>query len=198
MNEPPPLEEGWYLMSVADLEVELRRLRRPDTTEPSGAQRLSQTDALAYRAAGNLPDERGRTLRLVLALDPRSGAPALDARRRRYEPDYDDPPTWRRDGSIPINVVPLPRSKHPRHAVRAWYDDREVGALEREWQATGAVGGLRIPADVRGFVLKTILSLRAAGKVVDIESITGSVSRWVSPEDVEWIRSSLEAANSGT
>jgi hypothetical protein len=198
VNAPPRLEEGWYLMSVADLEVELRRLRHPDSTEPSGARRLSQAEALSYRAAGNLPDGRERSLRLVLFVDARSGAPAVDARRRRYEPDYDDAPTWRREGSVPVNVVPLRTSEPEPRAPRAWFEDPEVGALEREWQATGAVGGVRIPAEVRGFVLKTILSLRAAGKVVDIESITGSVSRWLSPEDAQWVRSSLEAANSRT
>ena len=58
MRPGEELREGWYLMSVADLELELARLRSPHEAFPSShAKRLSTDEALAYRSAGNLPDE---------------------------------------------------------------------------------------------------------------------------------------------
>ena len=47
------LAEGWYLMSVPDLEKELARLRDPQRTAAhSGAKALTVEEALAYRDRG--------------------------------------------------------------------------------------------------------------------------------------------------
>ena len=189
----PPLEEGWYHMSVSELEQELARWRIPGTRkDPSAARRLSTAEAMALRDAGNLPDEEGRSLRLVLHIED-AGAASLDAKRRRFEPDYHDPPTWRRRGSAPVNVVPLRLTESPPPA--AWFDQPELAALEREWRTTGAVAGLRIPAEVRGFVYKTVLSLRSAGRAVNVDTVASSISRWTSTDDAAQIRRALEDAN---
>jgi hypothetical protein len=182
-------------MSVSELERELARWRDPGTRNgPSTARQLSTADALAHRDAGNLPDEEGRSLRLVLHVDE-AGASALDAKRRLFEPDYHDPQEWRRPGSAPVNIVPLRVTELSPPATAAWFDQPELAALEREWRTTGAVGGLRIPAEVRGFVYKTLLSLRATGRAVTVDTVASSISRWTSPEDAERIRRALKDAN---
>jgi hypothetical protein len=56
--------------------------------------------------------------------------------------------------------------------------------LEAEWQRTGAIGELRVPADYRGFVFKTVVSLRTAGIVVTQQAIIDSISRWLAPSQV--------------
>ena len=186
------LEEGWYLMSVADLEAELAHLRGASRPRGLTTLSLSQEAALSFRDAGNLPDAHGRSLRLVLQVGPEP----LAVKRLRYEPDFHSPPIWRRAGSKPVNVVPL-RTAPPAHDAneRAWWEQPDVAELEREWQDTGAVGGVAIPADYRSFVLKTIASLRSAGVVIDVDSITGSLSRWLAPDQVAEIRASLAEAN---
>jgi hypothetical protein len=190
------LGEGWYLMSTGELERELRRRRAPESSmPPSGARRLSIADALAYRNAGNLPDANGRTLRLVLWANRSPGAPSLEERRMRYEPDYHEAPTWRRPGSVPVNVVPLRSIEGPPVPDQAWYERPELAALEAEWVATGALSGMRIPAELRGFVYKTVLALRSAGEEVGVGSVVASVSRWLPSEDAERVRAGLEAVN---
>jgi hypothetical protein len=190
------LEEGWYLMSIGDLERELARLRDPEAElPPSGARRLSIADALAYRDAGNRPDEHGRTLRLVLLVERGPGAPSLEAKRLSYEPDYHRPPAWRGPGSAPVNVVPLRPPSAPPAPDRPWFEEPELAALEAEWRATGALSGLRLPADIRGFVYKTALALRSAGEEVGVDTIVASVSRWLSPEDARRVGVALEEAN---
>lgn len=186
------LEEGWYLMSVADLEAELAHLRDPARPRGTTTLQISQRDALAFRAAGNVPDEHGRSLRLVLEV----GGEPLASKRLRYEPDFHAPPDWRRAGSKPVNVVPLRTEPPPDDGTeRAWWEQPDVAELEREWQETGAVGGVRIPAAYRSFVLKTIASLGSAGVVIDVDSIAGSLSRWLTPEQVAEIRAALGEAN---
>ena len=177
-------------MSVRDLEIELARHRDPDRTlEPSEIRPLTIEEALAYRAAGNLPDERGRTLRLVLWVDGRP----LEDKRLRYEPDFHSAPTWRKEGSKPINVVPLKTAgRTPVETEGAWWDQPDMSPLEAEWQRTGTVGGIAIPADLRGLVFKTIVSLRAANVEVTEDSILNSVSRWLSPGQVEELRRAFE------
>ena len=187
------LAEGWYLMSVPDLEIELARARGEDRGE-SNALHLSVEDALAYRNAGNLPDEHGRTLRLVLRIAGEHDLRSLDEKRARYEPDYHDAPDWRRDGSMPVNVVPLRSSVVTGDEV-AWWEDPAVAKLEEEWSRTGAVGGVRIPADYRSFVYKTIISLRLSGREVTVETVSDSIARWLSPEDHARVRAELESAN---
>ncbi|HEX2236602.1 MAG TPA: hypothetical protein VHK89_10030 [Actinomycetota bacterium] len=189
------LEEGWYLMSAAEVEAELARLRDP-SRPATGARRLSSQDALARRDAGNVPDGEGRSLRLVLHND-RPGVPgAVEARRLRFEPDYHDAPRWRRHGSVPVTVVPLavgPRRSSP--APESWLDDPALAALESEWRATGAVAGLAVPPDLRGFVFKTVLALRAGGVEVSPATVSDSIARWVPPHVAEEIRAALTRAN---
>src|SRR5207247_1162866 len=99
------LREGWYLMATRDLEIELARFRNPGAHLPeSNARPLSVDEALAYRASGNLPDKQGRTLRLVLHVEDEAALAAIDAKRAVFEPDFHSAPTWRREGSKPVNV----------------------------------------------------------------------------------------------
>ncbi len=189
------MQEGWYLMSVRDLEIELAALREPARAGDSNAIRLSVTEAIDFRDRGNLPDVQGRTLRLVLELDDEP----LSTKRLRYEPDYHAEPSWRREGSKPINVVPIPSPRRrPERApapATEWWEQPDVAELESEWQRTGAVRGLQVPGDYRSFVLKTIASLDGAGIDISVESVTASMSRWLSPEQVSEIREALAEAN---
>jgi hypothetical protein len=190
------LEEGWYLMSTADLELELRRRRGEDNVPVSGAVRLTVEEALAHRNAGNLADARGRRLRLVLLIENPEDLVDLGARRLLFEPDYHDPPTWRTPGSTPVNVVPLRERGSPdTRRSGPWWEDPDMAAMENEWSGGGRVGGVAIPADFRGFVYKTILSLRAARRPVTPETIADSVARWLSPADADRIRVALREAN---
>ncbi len=195
MSERGGPTEGWYLMSTRTLERELHRWRSHEVDEhASDAVRLTVEEALAHRDAGNLPDERGRTLRLLLVVRDRNDLQNLPAKRLLYEPDYQDAPTWRREGSKPVNVVPL-RQDIERSPERPWWEEPEVAALEEEWRATGAVGELCIPAGYRGFVYKTILSLRGAGRDVTVDAVADSLERWLPPAESAAVRSALHAAN---
>lgn len=196
-GNPPPdgpaslIGEGWYLMSVRDLEIELARRRDPSRRKQrSNARSLNVEEALAYRDAGNLPDELDRTLRLVLILDNEP----LSDKRLRYEPDFHATPAWRRTGSRPVNVVPLAidPSRLPTSGDLPWWQQPDVAPLEEEWQQSGAVGGIRLPGPYRSFVLKTIASLRSAGIEVTQASILSSVSRWLQPDQVVELREAFE------
>lgn len=186
------LAEGWYLMSTRDLEIELARFRSPDAERASsGAVRLSVEGALAYRDAGNLPDGQGRTLRLVLHVRDETDLASLDAKRLAYEPDFHAAPAWRLPESKPVNVVPL-RHRGVRLVTHdAWWEDADVGALEKEWSATGTVAGLVVPAAYRGFVYKTVIALQRAGIEITATSVADSVERWVPPEEAARIRAAL-------
>jgi hypothetical protein len=188
------LQEGWYLMSTADLEIELARWRHPDEVHPpSNARPLSVAEALEYREAGNLPDELGRTLRLVLIAQNDEELAHLHDRRARYEPDFHQAPAWRRAGSRPVNLVPL-RGSGVEGRPRAWWDDPQVAALEEEWRRTGRMAGLRVPGEYRAFVLKTVLALRSAGLPVTAQTVADSIARWVPALEAERIRAALRAA----
>ena len=181
------------MMSASDLELELKRWRNPDESVPvSQAQALSIEEALAYRDAGNLPDTKGRSLRLVLQVNDSAELSYLQQKRLRFEPDFHDAPTWRREGSKPVNVVPLRRADVKGHDGKAWWDDPDVAALEEEWSRSGMIAGMSVPADIRSFVFKTVLSLRSAGRAVDPDSVADSIARWMSPEEAEQIRRALE------
>ena len=190
------LEEGWYLMSTSDLERELARFRGA-AVPASGAVRLSIDEALAYRDAGNLPDPKGRTLRLVLHTAETADVASLDSKRLVYEPDYHDPPSWRSEGSKPVNVVPLRRARAQAEATDPWWERPELRELEQEWSRSGTVHGVAVPAAYRGFVYKTALALRAAGIEVTAESLADSISRWEVPDDAERIRTALGLPPSG-
>jgi hypothetical protein len=189
------LREGWYLMSSADLEIELRRFRSSKGAEPSNAVRLAMEDAIRYRDAGNLPDDLGRTLRLVLRVDSAEDLRSLDEARSRFEPDHHDAPAWRRPGSKPVNVVPLRAPDVEVSPPEAWIDDDEMAELERRWLEDGRVHGVRVPADYRSFVYKTASSLHRSGRPVTVSTIVDSLSRWMEPKDVDAIRAALEAEN---
>ena len=181
-------------MSTPDLERELARWRDPSTPlPPSNAERLSVADALAYRDAGNLPDALDRTLRLVLVARTLGEVRALGRKRALYEPDYHSAPTWRREGSAPVNVVPL-RAPDVAGDPSPWWESSDVAGLEEEWEATGRIGGLAVPAEYRGFVFKTVVSLREAGLPVDEDTVADSISRWLGPEQADEVRRALREA----
>ena len=180
-------------MSTEDLERELARRRGEDVPE-SSAQSVSTDDALAYRNRGNLPDELGRTLRLVLRIENEEDLASLDTKRLEYEPDYHEQPAWRVEGSKPVNVVPLRAARVTANSTDAWWDDETMASMEDEWRRTGMVGGLKIPADYRSFVYKTIAALRSAGRPVTVESVVASIARWLAPADADEIRVALEEA----
>ncbi len=180
-------------MSSSDLELELKRWRSQDTDPPpSGALRLSVADALAYRNAGNVPDDRDRSLRLVLHVNDAAQLSYLQQKRLEFEPDFHDAPTWRRDGSRPVNVVPLRRDDVKGAGGGAWWEDPDVAQLEEEWSRTGSVAGMPVPAELRSFVYKTVLSLRAAGRPVTPASVADSLARWLPAKEAEHIRGALE------
>ena len=188
------LQEGWYLMSVADLEIELRRIREPGrVNEPSRAERLSNEAALEYRNAGNLPDEHGRSLRLVLRGAPES----LGTSRLRFEPDFHRAPSWRRPGSKPVNVVPLPdeRPRTDAGTEKAWWEQDDVAGLEAEWNRSGEVAGIVVPGAYRSFVFKTVASLKSADLEVTVDAIVGSVARWLAPDQAAELDRALREAN---
>jgi hypothetical protein len=180
-------------MSSADLERELKRWREPEADlPPSGAVPLTMEDALEYRNAGNLPDEQGRSLRLVLHVRDAAELSYLQQKRLSFEPDFHDAPDWRREGSKPVNVVPLRAADMERAEGAAWWDDPEIAALETKWIGTGKVEGMSVPAEFRSFVYKTVLSLRAVGLEVTADSVADSIARWLPRDQAEEIRSALK------
>ena len=186
------LSEGWYLMSLADLERELSRWKNPDSDlSPSGAERLSIEDALAYRDAGNIPDVEGRTLRLVLVVRSLDDLESLNRRRLLYEPDYHSAPEWRREGSARVTVVPLREPHLQSVSPGPWWEDPELAALEHEWETSGTVAGMRVPGAYRGFVYKTVVALRSAGIEVTPQAVCDSVARWLEEPDLRRIREAL-------
>jgi hypothetical protein len=181
-------------MTTAELETELARHRGEDLPV-SGAIPLSIDQALRYRDEGNVPDERGRTLRLVLHVDDRADLRALDAKRSVYEPDYHESPGWRRQGSVPVNVVPLQTGELEPAPADPWWNDSELAALEAEWARSGTVAGVRVPGPYRGLVYKTVISLRSAGIAVTAETVAGSIARWLPEHDADRLRRVLEEHN---
>ncbi|MDQ4057530.1 MAG: hypothetical protein M3124_00220 [Actinomycetota bacterium] len=190
------LHDGWYLMSISDLDRELRRWRSSDCQgPPSRARRLTNEAAIAYRNAGNLPDELDRTLRLVLVVNNTEDLANLEARRLTFEPDYLDAPTWRREGSRPINVVPLRSPRVEPVTAGSWWDDPQLEALEREYTERGTAGGLRIPGEYRGFIFKTVLALRSQDREITPQAIADSVARWLPKDDAARLEAAIAEAN---
>lgn len=181
-------------MSVRDLEIELAR-RRGEDRPASNAKALPTEEALDFRTQGNLPDELGRTLRLVLRIDSPADLKSLDAKRLLYEPDFHRAPTWRREGSKPVNVVPLTAPDVASPQPRSWWNDPEMAQLESEWRETGAIEGVRLPAEYRSFIYKTVALLRKTGTEISVRSISDSIARWLSPEEAARIRESLLSEN---
>src|SRR5918999_1580559 len=142
------LSDGWYLMSTRDLEIELALERDTGTRlEPSNALAITTEEALTFRNAGNVPDELDRTLRLVLRITRPGDADELRSKRLAYEPDYLEAPSWRAPDSVPVNVVPL-RTSDSRAGTETgpWRDEPDLARLEAEWERTGSVAGVAIPA----------------------------------------------------
>ncbi|MFN2526163.1 MAG: hypothetical protein ABR505_07855 [Actinomycetota bacterium] len=190
---PPVVEEGWYLMSAAELE---RVLRRAANSEIRPAlKKLSIAEALAYRNSGNLPDEHDRSLRLILHVRAPEDLKGLQTRRLGFEPDFHEAPTWRRAGSRPVNIVPLRVADFEMTGPDAWWDDEDLKHLEEEWSSTGMVRGVRVPKGYRGFVYKTVLELERAGVAVTAAAIADSVARWLPPDQTEELRRVLLEAN---
>lgn len=186
------LEEGWYLMSTAELERELARFRHPESEHrSSGAVPLRIEEALAFKRAGNMPDACGRWLRLVLYVGDTIALEELNERRLVFEPDLHEAPYWRRAGSKPVNVVPLRSSTVEAPAPKPWWEEPGIRELEEEWREKGTVAGLPVPEEYRSFVFKTVLALQAAGDPVTAERVADSIQRWLSPADAERIRAAL-------
>ncbi|MGH2808915.1 MAG: hypothetical protein ACRDKT_16750 [Actinomycetota bacterium] len=186
------MRDGWYLMNTAALERVLADWRaglEPDL--PDDVVALSVDEALRIRNSGNVPDEDGRSLRLVLHVTD-ADVDRLAERRLDFEPDYHDAPTWRRPGSKPVNVVPLRTRATERHQESPWWEQPDVRALEEEWRATRTVAGIEVPEEFRSFVFKTVVSLRSAGRDVTPDSIADSVARWLPPEEAERLRKALK------
>lgn len=182
-------------MNVADLEIELAR-RRGEDRPPSNALALTTEQALEYRERGNLPDDLGRTLRLVLRVDSAADVASLDEKRLLYEPDFVRAPAWRREGSRPVNVVPLlPEGGVEPSPPRAWWNDPEMAELEAEWRRSGRVAGVKVPAELRSFVYKTVVLLRKGGVEISVQTISDSLARWLSAAQAAEIRVALENEN---
>jgi len=190
------LADGWYLMSTADLEVELARWRSPGTeVGTSNTRRLTTEEALEYRNAGNLPDEVDRTLRLVLRIDDTQDLERLAERRLEFEPDYQEAPAWRREGSRPVNVVPLRRSGVAPVSTGPWWEDDELAKLEREFGERSTAAGVRVPGEYRGFIFKTVLALRSQGREITPETISASIARWLPEKTAVRIARELNELN---
>ena len=172
-------------MNTPELERALSAFRSGN--EAAFGTPISVEEALRIRNAGNLSDEDERTLRLVLLVDREP----LDKKRLRYEPDYHRAPEWRREGSRPVNVVPLRTADAPPPDAGPWWESPRVEELEEEWRRSGTVAGFDVPAAYRSFVFKTVIALQDAGDDVTPSSVADSVARWVSPEDAETIRNAL-------
>lgn len=185
-------DEGWYLMNTGELERALQAWREENPEPLAEGLALSIEEALAIRNAGNVPDEQGRSLRLVLVVDDGSDLELLSSKRLTYEPDFHSAPSWRRPGSRPVNVVPLRRPQVSAQRAKPWWQDPEMKVLEEEWQRTGVVSGVRVPASYRGFVYKTVVALKKAGAEITADAIADSISRWVPPAEAERIRAALE------
>ncbi len=181
------------MMSTQDLERELARWRGDRSRPPSNVLKITTEEAIAYRSRGNLPDDKGRSLRLVLLVEDRDDLEELARKRLIWEPDYHSAPAWRREGSRPVNVVPL-RPPGRVSTEAPWWEMPGVKELDQEWSAHGTVAGLKTPAELRGFVYKTVLALRAAGKQITPDAVADSISRWLPHEEAERIRAELKQA----
>lgn len=184
---------GWYLMSDSQVEALLRSVRTGEPEVGESCERLSIPAALTYRNAGNLPDARGRSLRLVLQLSATDDVSAVEQKRMEFEPDFHDAPTWRREGSRLVNVVPIGITGGKTGG--AWWEDEDMGELEAEWRRSGTVDGVHVPQEYRSFVYKTVVGLKRAGKEVTPRTIADSVARWLPPEEADKIRLALQAAD---
>lgn len=164
----------------------------------SGAQAdlgvpLSIEEALTVRNGGNLPDDNERSLRLILFVDDEP----IEQKRLRFEPDFHRAPEWRREGSRPVNVVPLRAGAGRAGGDSPWWELPRVKELEAEWRTTGTVAGIEVPADYRSFVFKTVIALQDAREPVTPDTIGDSIARWLSPEDARRIRESLKTKGPG-
>ena len=190
------MDDGWYLMSTAELENVLAQWRDGiEPVVPPGAERLSNAEALSRRDAGNVPDADDRSLRLVLHVSDEDVARIADA-RLDYEPDFHEAPRWRRPESRPVNVVPLRSARGGEAPSGPWWEEPELAGLEDEWRRSGTIAGMRVPGEYRSFVFKTVLALQRAGHDITPDSVADSVARWL-PEDAERLRRALKEREPG-
>lgn len=186
------MREGWYLMSTPELEKALAVWRGGGRSEEFGVP-LSIEEALARRNDGNIPDEGGRSLRLVLFV----GDEPLERKRLLWEHDFHDAPDWRREGSRLVNIVPLRTAGSPPGDTRSWWETPQMEALEKEWRRDGSILGIEVAAEYRSFVFKTVIALQEAGREVTPDAIGDSIARWLQPEDAQKIRASLKEKGPG-
>ena len=180
------MREGWYLMNLRDVEKLLAAWRASDLSKDFGVA-LTNDEALEIRDAGNIPDARDRSLRLVFFVDDEP----LERKRLRFEPDFHRAPSWRRQGSRPVHIVPLRKGVVGAGDERPWWELPRVGELEEEWRDSGKVAGIAVPAEYRSFVFKTVIALQDAEEEVTEASIAASIARWLPPADAQRIAESL-------
>ncbi len=186
--------DGWYMMTNDEVVREVQRWKADPESAFADFTRLSVSDALSHRNAGNFPDYEGRSLRLVITVDANGGVDQVSEMRAEFEPDFHDAPNWRKPASKPVNVVPLrARASSPGHVEEEpWWEDADVAPLEAEWKRSGTVEGLSVPGEFRGFVYKTVIALRAAGREITADSVADSVARWLDPLDADRLRRALK------
>ncbi|MEA2460290.1 MAG: hypothetical protein QOH90_467, partial [Actinomycetota bacterium] len=180
---------------MSDREVEdllARAKEGPRFPEPSGIH-LPPHEALAHRDSGNVPDDAGRVLRLVLHMTPTDDPRAIHEKRLQFEPDFHSAPRWRRAGSRPVNVVPLGMGSR-RTNQEAWWEDADMARLEAQWTKSGVVEGIKVPAEYRSFVYKTIVALQRDGIDVSALTVADSVARWLPEGEAAALRAALEDA----
>jgi hypothetical protein len=190
--------DGWYMMTTEEVVREVEKWKSEPGSAFKDFARLPISDALSYRNAGNFPDDEGRSLRLVIEVDPQAGVDTVSERRLQFEPDFHNAPNWRRSASRPVNVVPLRAraSSTSPEQEEAWWEDEKVAPLESEWKESGTVAGLPVPGEFRSFVFKTVISLRASGRDVTADSVADSVARWLDPVEADRLRKALKGASS--
>jgi hypothetical protein len=186
--------DGWYLMTNEEVVREVERWKADPGSAFRDFSRLPVSDALSHRNAGNFPDDEGRSLRLVITVDPDAGVDSVSERRLEFEPDFHHAPNWRRPASRPVNLIPLRMrtSSTDPEPEEAWWEDEKVAPLEAEWKEFGTVAGLPVPGEFRSFVFKTVIALRASGRDVTADSVADSVARWLDPVDADRLRKALQ------
>ncbi|MEA2498231.1 MAG: hypothetical protein QOH26_636 [Actinomycetota bacterium] len=178
-------------MTDSEVEQVLLGIKRGEDPRPPTSA-LTSDEAIAYRNAGNVPDEHGRVLRLFLQLGGETPG-GVDERRFLFEADFHEAPLWRREGSRPVNVIPL--GLRPATSDQAWWEEPLVAELEAGWTSSGEIEGVQVPAAYRGFVYKTVIALRRAGIKVGVDTISNSAARWLPAAQAEELRSALASAN---
>ena len=110
----------------------------------SNTRRVTIEGALEFRNAGNLPDEVDRTLGWCFVSRTHRISNGSHERRLEFGPDYQDAPTWRREGSRRQRGVRfVVRGGAGQHALVGGCRTRRAGARGRRGREH--CGGVRFP-----------------------------------------------------